>query len=56
MRVAWAGLPSEPNSGLSKSAESLRFKARTRAFQEWMASDLSGRDLPAGRPGYRRGR
>ena len=40
-------MPSEAGSGLSKSAVSRRFKALTQArLEAWMASDLSGLDLP----------
>ena len=46
VRLPEAGVPSEPGSGLSKSAVSRRFKALTQArLEEWMASDLSGLDL-----------
>ncbi|MBW7057010.1 transposase [Paracoccus bogoriensis] len=46
VRLPEAGVPSEPGSGLSKSAVSRRFKALTRArLEAWMASDLSGLDL-----------
>ena len=46
VRLPEAGVPSEPGSGLSKSAVSRRFKALTQArLEEWMASDLSALDL-----------
>ena len=46
VRLAAAGVPAEPGSGLSKSAVSRRFKALTEArLAEWMASDLSNLDL-----------
>jgi transposase-like protein len=46
VRLPEAGVPSDPGSGLSRSAVSRRFKALTEArLAEWMASDLSQHDL-----------
>ena len=46
VRLPEAGVSAKAGSGLSKSAVSRRFKALTEArLAEWMASDLSQRDL-----------
>ena len=47
-RLPGSGVPEDPGAGLTKSSASRRFKRLTQAaFDEWMASDLSGLDLVA---------
>ena len=47
-RLPGSGVPEDPGAGLTKSSVSRRFKRLTQAaFEEWMASDLSGLDLVA---------